>query len=99
MEPLGYGQFGKKFAAKVPGDGSQLSPPPDTLTFVKLTETKTSFWPPGHVKVAFGGGSIVREPLIEPFWPDVNMPDALTGPLTVDLLAALGQCPPLFLQA
>ena len=95
-----YGHCGKKFSEKVPGEVSQ-SPAPgaDTETFVKSTETKTSFWPPGHVKVAFGGGSIVREPLIEPFLPDVNMPCAVTVPVTVDLLAALGHFCPWFRQA
>ena len=57
------------------------------------------FWPPGHVKVVFGGGSTVREPLTEPFLPDVNVPCAVTVPVTVDLLAALGHFCPWFRQA
>jgi hypothetical protein len=86
-----YGHCGKKFSEKVPGEVSQ-SPAPgaDTETFVKSTETNTRRWPLGHVKEAFDGGSISREPLIEPFLPDVNVPCAVTVPVTVDLLAALG---------
>src|SRR6266567_9098381 len=56
------------------------------------------FWPPGHVKV-LGGGLTVREPLTEPFLPDVNVPCAVTVPVTVDLLAALGHFCPWFRQA
>src|SRR6059036_2012778 len=36
------------------------------------------FWPPGHVKV-LGGGLTVREPLTEPFLPDVNVPCTVTA--------------------
>src|SRR5262249_49172150 len=41
------------------------------------------------------GGCSVRLALIVPFLPELNVPDALTGPATAVLLLALGLPPPL----
>jgi hypothetical protein len=100
FQALAYGHCGKKFAEKVPGEVSH-SPAPGavTLTLVYETEIKTKSWPGGHEKVlGGGGGSTVREPVIWPFLPDVNVPDAVTLPDTDTLLAALGHCCPWFRQ-
>jgi hypothetical protein len=57
--------------------------------------TNTEVWPLGQLKVT--GEDSERAPVIWPFLPDVKVPVALagTGP---NLLAALGQFPPLFKQ-
>ena len=60
---------------------------------VKLADTIFSTWPPGQSSVP-AGGSNVREPLIVPFLPDANTPDAVTGPATSCLFEAAGQLPP-----
>lgn len=44
------------------------------------------------------GGVSVSEAVMLPFLPELNVPEALTGPLTVVLLDALGFDPPLLTQ-
>ena len=69
------------------------------LTSVYVTSAVACFWPFGHEKVDGGGGGVsVREAVTFPFLPELNVPVALTGPLTVVLFEALGLPPPLFTQ-
>ena len=45
-----------------------------------------------------GGGWTVNDAVTFPFLPELNVPLALTGPLTVVLFWALGLAPPLLTQ-
>ena len=45
-----------------------------------------------------GGGWTVSDAVTFPFLPELNVPLALTGPLTVVLFWALGLAPPLLTQ-
>ena len=49
--------------------------------------------------IAGPGGATVSEPLTVPFFPELNAPDALTGPLTVSLFVAFGWLPPPLMQS
>jgi hypothetical protein len=88
----------KKTREKVPGIGSVPAFGSLTATFVYETLASTSRCPPGQSSVE-GGGMSVRLPVIDPFLPEVNSPEALTGPDTVCFFGSLGKLPPLFWQA
>jgi len=45
-----------------------------------------------------GGGVTVRDAVTWPFLPELNAPDADTGPVTVVLFWALGLAPPRLTQ-
>src|SRR5499426_4516910 len=67
------------------------------LMFEKLRSVNVRVWPEGQENCPGSGGlgaSSVRHAVIWPFLPDANVPVAVTGPVTVTLLAALGQFPP-----
>src|SRR5215510_8677209 len=71
------------------------------VMFEIVKSVNVSLWPGGHENTSGSGGSgglSVRHAVIWPFLPDENVPLAITGPVTVTLLAASGHCPPLFTQ-
>jgi hypothetical protein len=70
-----------------------------TLTLVYVTSAVACLWPGGQEKVeGGGGGESVSDAVTFPFLPELNVPVALTGPLTVVLFEALGLAPPLLTQ-
>jgi len=68
------------------------------LTLVYEADASSRLWPGGHENDPGPGGLTVSDALIFPFLPELNVPEALTGPLTVILFEALGLPPPLFTQ-
>jgi hypothetical protein len=68
-----------------------------SVTSVYEADASSSFCPFGQV-MSLGGGWTVRLAVTLPFLPELNVPLALTGPLTVVLFWALGFEPPLLTQ-
>src|SRR5262245_57555572 len=71
------------------------------VTFEILKSVNVRVWPLGHENSPGSGGSgasSVRHAVTLPFLSDENVPLAITGAVTVTLLAASGHCPPLFTQ-
>ena len=66
-------------------------------TLVYVTEASCRLCPLGQV-MSDGGGETVSEAVTLPFFPEENVPVAVTGPLTVVLFCALGLAPPLLTQ-
>jgi hypothetical protein len=63
------------------------------------TDASCLLCPLGHVKSDPGvGAGAVSELVIDPFLPELKLPVAPTGPLTLVLFEALGFLPPLFTQ-
>jgi hypothetical protein len=83
---------------KVPGTGS-VTPFVESViaTLVYDTDASSRLCPGGQ-EMLDGGGLRVSEAVTWPFLPELNVPVALTGPLTVVLFDALGLPPPLLTQ-
>ena len=67
-------------------------------TFVYVTWAIAWVCPDGQEKLPALGGITVSEPTTLPFLPELNVPLALTGPLTFVLFEALGLEPPRLTQ-
>src|SRR5262245_56134993 len=71
------------------------------VMFEKLRSVNVRVCPGGHENFPGSGGSgalSMRHAVILPFLSDEKVPLAVTGPVTVTLLAASGHCPPPFTQ-
>ena len=85
--------------SKVPGIGSVMPLVVSVIdTFVYVTCAISRLCPGGQEKPPGPGGLRVRDAVTWPFLPELNVPVALTGPLTVVLFEALGFPPPRLTQ-
>src|SRR5215208_1580516 len=68
-----------------------------STTLVYETDASSRLCPGGQ-EMSLGGGLTVSDAVTCPFLPELNAPDALTGPATVVLFWALGLAPPRLTQ-